>query len=168
MKVSHVRDSLIGAHLLARWAGPCTQVPPAAECGPCVVPAMRMVSRSGSWHASYVDGLWDGRQVRDRIPGVVDDVVAEFDPVRVIVFGSVARGDDRDASDLDLLVLFDDVVPRERPRQMGHIRGAIGAPIPIDVLVGQHLGVRGPQALNGSPYYRPARERRVVHERSPA
>lgn len=45
--------------------------------------------------------------VRDWIPEVIDDVVAAIDPVRVIVFGSVARREERPESDLDLLVLFD-------------------------------------------------------------
>ncbi|MBK8906696.1 MAG: nucleotidyltransferase domain-containing protein [Rhodospirillales bacterium] len=40
-------------------------------------------------------------------------VVAFFDPQRVILFGSRARGDDGGDSDYDLLVVVDDDVPRE-------------------------------------------------------
>src|SRR5262245_47926458 len=40
-------------------------------------------------------------------------VVAHFDPQRVIVFGSVARGTVGPDSDLDLLVVLDDNAPRE-------------------------------------------------------
>ena len=118
-----------------------------------------------SRQASYVDGLWDGRSVRDWVPHVVDDVVAGFDPVRVIVFGSIARGEDRGGSDLDLLVLFDDVTAGDRRRLMGQIRGAIGAPIPIDVLVASVGEYEARKDVNGSPYYWPAREGRVVYER---
>lgn len=121
-----------------------------------------------SQQASYVDGLWDGRPVRDWIPDVVDDVVAAFDPVQMIVFGSVARGEDRDSSDLDLLVLFDDVAAGDRRALMGQIRGAIGAPIPIDVLVASISEYEARKDLNGSPYYWPAREGRVVYERAVA
>lgn len=115
--------------------------------------------------ASYVDGLWDGRPVRDWIPDVVDDVVAAFDPVRVIVFGSVARGQDHPSSDLDLLVLFDDLTARDRRRMMGQIRATIAAPIPIDVLVASASEFEARKDMNGSPYYWPAREGRVVYER---
>lgn len=118
--------------------------------------------------ASYVDGLWDGRQVRDWIPEVIDDVVAAFDPVRVIVFGSVARREERPESDLDLLVLFDDMATEDRRSLMGRVRGAISAPIPIDVLVASVAEYEALKDVNGSPYYWPAREGRVAYERSAA
>lgn len=136
-----------------RWAAP---------------PRRRPLSRrlaGVSQQASYVDGLWDGRPVRDWIPEVIDDVVAAFDPVRVIVFGSVARREDRPESDLDLLVLFDDMPSEDRRSLMGKIRGAISAPIPIDVLVGSVTEYEALKDVNGSPYYWPAREGRVAHER---
>ena len=44
---------------------------------------------------------------------LLQSVVAHFRPQRVIVFGSVARGDTGPDSDLDLLVVLDDDVPRE-------------------------------------------------------
>jgi len=48
------------------------------------------------------------------VPVAVDDVVEAFDPERIIVFGSVARGDEHPESDLDLLVLFDELPDRVR------------------------------------------------------
>lgn len=121
-----------------------------------------------SQQASYVDGLWDGRPVREWIPEVIDDVVGAFDPVRVIVFGSVARREEGPDSDLDLLVLFDHVPAEDRRLLMGRIRGAIGAPIPIDVLVASVADYEALKDVNGSPYYWPAREGRVAHERPAA
>lgn len=41
-------------------------------------------------------------------------VVAHFDPQRVIVFGSVARGEVGPDSDIDLVVVLDDDTPLER------------------------------------------------------
>jgi predicted nucleotidyltransferase len=46
-------------------------------------------------------------------PELLDSVVAHFRPQRVIVFGSVARGEAGPDSDLDLLVVDDDDAPKE-------------------------------------------------------
>ena len=42
---------------------------------------------------------------------LLDAVVAHFDPIRVILFGSRARGEAGADSDIDLLVVLDDDVP---------------------------------------------------------
>ena len=46
-------------------------------------------------------------------PQMLDSVVAHFRPQRVIVFGSVARGEAGADSDIDLLVVVDDDTPKE-------------------------------------------------------
>lgn len=121
-----------------------------------------------SHQATYVDGLWDGRPVREWIPDVIDDVVHAVAPVRMIVFGSVARGEEGDDSDLDLLVIVDDLHETRRRRMMGSIRRAISAPIPIDVLVTDIAEFEARKDVNGSPYYWPAREGHVVYDRQAA
>lgn len=118
--------------------------------------------------ATYVDGLWNGRPVGEWIPEIVDDVVESFDPARVIVFGSVARGEAGVDSDVDLLVLFDRLGAEDRRRLMGRIRTAIAAPVPIDVLVAELSEFEAGKDVNGSPYYWPARDGRVVYDRSAA
>jgi hypothetical protein len=45
---------------------------------------------------------------------LLDPVVAYFNPRRVIVFGSVARGQAGPDSDIDLLVIVDDDTPAEK------------------------------------------------------
>src|ERR1700691_2737785 len=47
-------------------------------------------------------------------PELLDPVVAYFTPRRVIVFGSVARGEAGPDSDIDLLVIVDDDTPAEK------------------------------------------------------
>ena len=44
---------------------------------------------------------------------LLDPVVAYFHPRRVILFGSMARGDNRPDSDYDLMVILDDDAPPE-------------------------------------------------------
>ena len=47
-------------------------------------------------------------------PALLDPVIAYFNPRRVIVFGSVARGEAGPDSDIDLLVIVDDDTPAEK------------------------------------------------------
>ena len=47
-------------------------------------------------------------------PELLDAVVEYFRPLRVILFGSAARGDAGPDSDIDLLVILDDSAPPQR------------------------------------------------------
>ncbi|MGH9113403.1 MAG: nucleotidyltransferase domain-containing protein, partial [Acidimicrobiales bacterium] len=61
--------------------------------------------------------LYNGRPLRDWVPDIVEAIVARFDPVKVILFGSVADGTDGPDSDLDFLVVLDDA-PLARRRDL--------------------------------------------------
>ena len=50
------------------------------------------------------------------LPGIVGRIVRLVDPVRIILFGSRARGDARDDSDYDILVVVDDLPARRETR----------------------------------------------------
>ena len=106
--------------------------------------------------------------LRRLIPSIVDDVVSEVHPARVILFGSVARGEAGPDSDLDLLVVLDDLDPAERARLMGSLRFAISAPAAIDVLVTDLDEYERRKDVNGSLLYWPAHEGVVVYERPAA
>lgn len=116
--------------------------------------------------AVYENGRWNGKTLREWLPSVIDDVVNRFNPVRVIVFGSVARGDEGPDSDLDLLVVLDHVDPKDRARLMGEIRFGIDAPIPMDVLVTDPNECERRRDVIGSMQYWPLREGEIVYERS--
>ena len=45
---------------------------------------------------------------------LLNSIVAELAPQRIILFGSRARGDAREDSDIDLLVVLDDDAPLEK------------------------------------------------------
>lgn len=47
-------------------------------------------------------------------PELLDSVVAYFRPRRIILFGSMARGEAGPDSDIDLLVILDDDAPPEK------------------------------------------------------
>ncbi|MBI2168496.1 MAG: nucleotidyltransferase domain-containing protein [Actinobacteria bacterium] len=121
-----------------------------------------------SQQAVFADGRWNGKTLREWVSTAVGDVVREFNPAKVIVFGSVGRGDESPDSDLDLLVVFDEVDPGTRVDLMGAIRRAITAPIPCDVVVTDVAEFERKKDVNGTMFYWPSREGEVVYERAVA
>ena len=116
----------------------------------------------------FLDGRWDGRTVREWLPEVISDVVEAARPLQVIVFGSLARGDEGPESDADLLVVLDHLDRSNRPEVMATIRRAIRAPIPVDVLVTDPDEIAERGTINGSSLYWPLREGRVIYDRAAA
>ena len=98
------------------------------------------------------------------IPIMVERIVKAFNPVKIILFGSRARGDARPDSDVDLLVVLDEIE--------NHHRSAVAVrelladlPIAKDIIVATPQEV-GRQTQSVGSVLRPAlTEGRVVHER---
>ena len=96
------------------------------------------------------------------IPEIVDRLVREFDPVRIMLFGSHARGDASDGSDLDFLV----VLPRiDDTRAAGHAMRAVlrGVPVSADVFAVDVEEISRTGDSVGSFVYPVLREGRVVY-----
>jgi len=110
----------------------------------------------------------ESEALRKLVPSILDEVVATADPARVILFGSVARGEAGPDSDLDLLVVLDHLEPTERAHLMGSIRFAVTAPAAIDVFVTDVEEFERRKDVNGSMQYWPSREGEVIYERSVA
>ena len=107
---------------------------------------------------------YGGRTLADWVPQVVADLAAAGDPLQVLLFGSVARGDDGPDSDIDLLVVLPAVDRRRRHELTVGLANAITAPVPVDLLVTDPAEVAERGDLPG--ILRVAlREGRVVHER---
>lgn len=115
--------------------------------------------------AVFAAGKWNGRTLREWVSAAVDDIVRSFNPVRVILFGSVARGEEGPDSDLDFLVVLDHVDPKDRAQLMGQIRFAISAPVSIDIYVTDPVECDRRRDVIGSMHYWPLREGEVVYER---
>lgn len=75
-------------------------------------------------------GLFDYAKVDEAISRIVDAT----DPRMIVVFGSVSRHEAEDGSDLDLLVIFDEV---ESERDLYAIisRQFVGLGLPFDLVV---------------------------------
>ena len=71
---------------------------------------------------------------QDAVDRLIQRIVEAVHPLRIIVFGSAARGDSQAASDIDLLVVMPEGIHRRRVAQdlYRRIRG-IG--VPFDLLV---------------------------------
>jgi predicted nucleotidyltransferase len=100
--------------------------------------------------------------IRQAWSKVMDSIVSTFHPRRVVVFGSQARGDARPDSDLDLLVIFDDLEDRrERRVQIGRLMSHEA--FAKDVLVATPADVERPPF--GSVLADAVREGVTVYER---
>ncbi len=107
---------------------------------------------------------YDGRTLAEWLPEVVSRIVDGFDPLRIIVFGSVARGDDGPDADIDLLVVFDKIAGRRHDVAVSVLRRLRGLPVAVDIFPTD--AVRIAQSGNLPGVLRVAlREGRIVHER---
>jgi predicted nucleotidyltransferase len=115
---------------------------------------------------SFSRGRYDGRTLRDWLPEVVDRVVATIDPLEVIVFGSIARGDEGPDSDIDLLVVLDDVEPRDKASIVTTIYRGLRCGVPVDVVVADSAEVARDRQRVGSVLLPALRDGRSVYRRA--
>ncbi len=110
--------------------------------------------------------LYEGKTLEEWLPSVVERVVERFDPLKVVLFGSLARGEANYDSDVDLLVVFDRVELENKRKLTVDIRRALAEiPVPVDVIVTDVDEIRRRGHLVG-PILRPALEEgKVVYER---
>lgn len=110
------------------------------------------------------------RQATEAIIGeMVQALVEEADPEQVILFGSRARGDSRERSDVDLIVVEAEPFGPERSRhkEMVRLRQALRPfRVPVDVLVYSQEEVDYWRDSLNYVLARALREGRVMYERS--
>ena len=117
---------------------------------------------------AIVDGKarYDGRTLAEWMPTVIADLVEACDPLQVILFGSVARGEDGPDSDLDVLVVLPEIDRARRHELVARLRRVVTAPVPVDVFVTDPSEIERRRDVIGSLLYWPLREGRVVHGRA--
>ena len=98
------------------------------------------------------------------LPEAVQRIARQFDPLRIILFGSWARGDARPDSDIDLLVVLPHVENKRRTA-VEILRALNGLPLSKDVVVTtpEEIAVRG--NIIGDVLRPALREGKVIYER---
>ena len=98
----------------------------------------------------------------DQIDAAVRRLAEAAAPERIVLFGSYARGDARDDSDLDLLVIEHDLP--DQAGEMIRLRRVLRPlRIPVDVLVFSRSDVERLGDQPGSVLYWVLREGKIVH-----
>lgn len=94
----------------------------------------------------------------------IQRITRQFDPLRIILFGSWAHGDARPDSDLDLLVVLPHV-ENKRHAAVEILRAVNGLPLSKDVLVTtpEEIAARG--NIIGDVLRPALREGKVIYER---
>ena len=99
---------------------------------------------------------------------MVQAIVAEVDPEQVILFGSRARGDAREDSDVDLVVVEAEPFGPERSRRQELVRlyhALVEFPVSADILVYSHDDIDYWRDSLNHVLARALREGKVLYER---
>ena len=102
---------------------------------------------------------------QDIVDRIIETISTAFRPRRIVVFGSQARGDASDDSDLDLLVEIEtDVSRREQARRIRRVFDPY--PCPMDIVVYTPAEVKHWSQVPASLVATAFREGRIVYERN--
>ena len=98
------------------------------------------------------------------IADMVDRIVSRFDPSRVLLFGSHARGSASEWSDVDLLVVMPDVTDKRQAAI--EIRRSLGyLPVSKDIVVTTPDDIVRRGHVVGTVLHAAIREGKVLYER---
>jgi uncharacterized protein len=76
------------------------------------------------------------KKLHEWVPEAVDRIVERLDPLKVILFGSLVRGEGGRNSGIDLLVVFEHVEWDDMRSLVTNIgRALLGIPVPMEIVV---------------------------------
>ena len=113
----------------------------------------------------YSDGRYNGRTLREWLPEGVDAIVEQLDPLKIILFGSLARGEEHRDSDIDLVVVLPEVTDKHAAA-VAVRRATAALPVPLDVIAVDPEEIRRRGDEIGSVLRPALREGQVVHDRA--
>ena len=101
------------------------------------------------------------------VEDAVERLAYAFDPLRIVVFGSYARGDARPGSDLDLLVVLPTVADKRRVAlDMRHVLSGLNVGKDVIVATPEEIKERG--WIIGTVLHRALKEGEIVYEANDA
>ena len=100
----------------------------------------------------------------DVISIMVNRIITKFQPLRIILFGSQARGDATESSDIDLLVIMKNVENKHQTT-VAITRLLKDMPISKDIIVSTPDEIERLQDVVGTISYIAAREGKIIYER---
>ncbi|MBN1867500.1 nucleotidyltransferase domain-containing protein [Candidatus Sumerlaeota bacterium] len=98
----------------------------------------------------------------DALANIVTRIVDEARPLRIVLFGSAARGETTSDSDVDLLVVMPEGTHRRRTAQQLY-RKIRGVGVPFDILVATPSDLEKHKENIGLIYWRILRDGREVY-----
>ena len=111
--------------------------------------------------------LYKGKTLEEWVPEAVERVVEHFDPLKVILFGSLARDEANYHSDIDLLVVFSEVEREDKHALTVEIlRVLADLPAPKNVVVTDLDEIKRRGDLVGTDLRPALREGKVLYERA--
>jgi predicted nucleotidyltransferase len=103
---------------------------------------------------------------RQAIEEMAQRIAAAFSPDKIILFGSRARGEAGPESDVDLLVLFDELeIPRGRAAQLYSVLAGCSS-LPKDIVVSTTARFERYRDVVNTVYWPAAREGKILYERA--
>ena len=100
----------------------------------------------------------------DKINEIVHRIVRQFDPEKIILFGSHARGTAGPDSDVDLLVVMQ-VLTSKRQKATEIDMALLGIDLPVDVIVLKPEELERNRSQRGTIINPALREGKVLYER---
>lgn len=97
----------------------------------------------------------------DILSTMVDRIVKRFNPDAILLFGSQARGDTRKWSDIDLMVVMDDVDKRQTAIEIRRLLRDL--PVSKDIIVITHDEIRRKKHIVGTLIHAALQEGRILY-----
>lgn len=99
---------------------------------------------------------------KEQLDDLIERVITAVHPLRVLLFGSTARGDTSRFSDIDLLIIVPDGSHRRRTAQLVY-RHLLGFVLPVDVVVATQSDIEKYKDTPGLIYREALREGRELY-----